>query len=215
MYKEILEALKKKFPGVSDAILGKTAKKLSETVKTAEEIDTAVEGVTFQTLLESYGDTRATEATKTAVTNYEKKYGLKDGVKVTNPTVEEPKTEHEEDVPAWAKTIIETNKALEKKVAQMAGEKITGERRQQLNEIIKVLPAELRKGYERIALDNMEDEAFNTLLQDVKTEVEGIQESVNAKGSAFGRPLSGSGSSVSKKEASDEELNDVVDGFNI
>ena len=88
MYKEILEALKKKFPGVSDTILGKTAKKLSETVKTADEVDTAVEGVTFQTLLESYGDTRATEATKTAVANYEKKYGLKEGVKVTHQTTD-------------------------------------------------------------------------------------------------------------------------------
>lgn len=64
MRKEILEALKAKFAGVSDTILDRVAKKLAETVTNAEEVATAVEGVTFQQVLESYGDSRATDAQK-------------------------------------------------------------------------------------------------------------------------------------------------------
>lgn len=79
MKKEILEALKAKFEGVSEAILNRIADKLAKTVTKQEDVATAVEGVTFQQVLESYGDSRATEAQQTAVTNYEKKHGLKDG----------------------------------------------------------------------------------------------------------------------------------------
>ena len=79
MYDTILEQLKTKFSGVSEDILGRVAKKLAGTAKTEEEVKTAVDGVTFQQLLESYGDSRANDATKTAEMNYEKKHGLKDG----------------------------------------------------------------------------------------------------------------------------------------
>lgn len=80
MYKEqILEALKTKFQGVQASILDRVATKLAQTVTTEEQVKTAVEGVTIQQVIESYGDSRATQATSTAVHNYEAKYGLKDG----------------------------------------------------------------------------------------------------------------------------------------
>ena len=81
MRKEILDALAAKFPGVSAAILGRIADRMAKTAATAEDVNTAVDGVTFQQVLESYGDSRATEAQQTAVQNYEKKYGLKEGKK--------------------------------------------------------------------------------------------------------------------------------------
>ena len=84
MRQQILEALKAKFSGVSEKILGRIADKLAKTVTTAEQVATAVEGVTFQQVLDSYGDSRATEAQQTAVHNYETKYGLKDGQKIEN-----------------------------------------------------------------------------------------------------------------------------------
>lgn len=78
----ILNALKAKFTGVSDSILDRVAAKLAQTVTSADQVQTAVDGVTLQQVLESYGDSRATQAQQTAVHNYEQKYGLKDGVKV-------------------------------------------------------------------------------------------------------------------------------------
>ena len=61
MKKQILEALKAKFQGVSEAILNRIADKLAKTVTTAEQVATAVEGVTIQQVIESYGDSRATQ----------------------------------------------------------------------------------------------------------------------------------------------------------
>ena len=82
MRKETLDALKAKFEGVSDAILGRIADKIAKTATTGEQAQAAVEDYTLQQLLEGYGDSRATEAQQTAVHNYESRYGLKDGEKL-------------------------------------------------------------------------------------------------------------------------------------
>ncbi len=79
MYQQLLDALKKKFAGVNDKILERMAKKMAKTTKTEEEVQTAVDGVTFQQIIDSEGDRRANEATDTAVRNYETKHNLKDG----------------------------------------------------------------------------------------------------------------------------------------
>lgn len=81
MKQKILEALKAKFPGVNANVLNRIADKLAKTVTTDEQITTAIAGVTkeFIEIIESYGDSRATEAQQTAVQTYETKYGLKDG----------------------------------------------------------------------------------------------------------------------------------------
>ena len=83
MKAKVLAALKPKFEGVQDAILGRVADKLVSSGKVAKEEDvaTAVAGVTFQSILVNYGDSRADEAEKTAVRNYEKKHNLTDGKK--------------------------------------------------------------------------------------------------------------------------------------
>ena len=66
-YKQILEALRTQFPGVGDNILQKTAARLAKTVTTEEGVKTAVSGVTLQQVIDSYGDSRATEAQESAV----------------------------------------------------------------------------------------------------------------------------------------------------
>lgn len=86
MRKAILDALKAKFQGVSESVLNRIADKLCKTVTTAEQVQTAVDGVTIQQVIEGYADSRATEASQTAVHNYEQKYGLKDGAKVEQPS---------------------------------------------------------------------------------------------------------------------------------
>lgn len=76
MRKAILDALKAKFQGVSESVLNRIADKLCKTVTTAEQVQTAVDGVTIQQVIEGYADSRVTEASQTAVHNYEQKYGL-------------------------------------------------------------------------------------------------------------------------------------------
>ena len=79
MKEKILAALKTKFTGVPDAVLDRIATQKAKTVTTEEQVNSTVEGITLQTVFDSYGDSRATEATQTAVSNYEKKHNLKDG----------------------------------------------------------------------------------------------------------------------------------------
>lgn len=204
MYQLILNALKAKFQGVSDAVLSRIANKLAKTVTSQEQVATSVEGVTLQQVIDSYADHRATEAQQTAVQNYESKYGLKDGEKVTPVTVQQQggqptggqstqPTAGANETPEWAKQLIEQNKALTDRIAKMEGQRTTDSRKQQLSTIIAKLPEQLRKPYERITLDSLSDEQFNTLVTEVTTEVEGIANDINSKGAVFGRPTANSG----------------------
>ncbi|MGX8695373.1 MAG: hypothetical protein ACSW8D_03220 [Prevotella sp.] len=214
MYQSILQALKKRFEGVNENILARIAKNLEKNVKTEDEVQAAVDGVTVQQLLENHGDYRATEATKTAVSNYEKKHNLKDGEKVKTPATEEESgktVEEGGDTPPWAKALIESNKKLSEKVSKLEGEKLNSERKARFGKVIAGLPEELRKGYERITLDTMEDEKFDNLLQEVETEVKGIQQNHRAKGAVTGRPTASTGSTDSSaKPATKEEVDDVM-----
>ena len=227
MRQQILDALKAKFTGVSEKILGRIADRLAKTATTQEQVATAVEGVTFQQVLDSYGDSRATEATQTAVANYEAKHGLKDGKAVqTQTTVTENKDgdkgNGEEKVPAWAQALIESNKTLSEQVKAMQGEKLTANRRDQLSKIISTLPASIRKAYERTPVDTLTDEEFETLKGEIATEAAEITKETTAKGVVFGRPTVQGGTKTQQsttnnggKEATDDEAAAVVDKLGI
>lgn len=204
MKQQILTALKAKFVGVSDAILDRVATKLAQTVTTAEQVQTAVDGVTFQQVLESYGDSRATQATQTAVHNYETKYGLKDGVKVTPPETQPPVVPPvtppvtppaggAEAVPAWAQALIESNNSLKNELAQMKTDRTTETRKQQISTLIEKLPENLRKAYSRTPVDGLTDEQFMALVGEITTEVGDIQSSIQQKGAVFGKPAAQNG----------------------
>lgn len=201
MKKEILEALTTKFPGVSGSILDRIASKLAETATTAEQVKTAVEGVTIQQVIESYGDSRATEASNTArknaVKDYESRYGLKDGVKTptttttggeqpTGGSATNPTTGGTDETPAWAKTLIE-------RIDRMENAKTTETRTQQLNAVIGKLPDNFRKAYEHLPVDKYTEEDFNKLIEEITTEVEGIADDTAAQGAVFGKPSASTG----------------------
>lgn len=200
MKKELFDALKAKFPGVSDSILDRIATKLAKTATTAEQVKTAVEGVTIQQVIESYGDSRATEASETArknaVQEYESRYGLKDRVKTTTTTTggeqptggsaTNPTTGGTDETPAWARTLIE-------RIERMETAKTTETRTQQLNAVIGKLPEPMRKAYERLPIDKYSAEEFNTLIADITTEVEGIADDTAAQGAVFGKPSASTG----------------------
>lgn len=214
MKKELLEALTTKFPGVSASILGRIADKLAKTATTAEQVKTAVEGVTIQQVIESYGDSRATEASNTArenaVKDYESRYGLKDGVKTTTTTGGEQSGNGSgatttaggaDETPAWAKTLIE-------RIDRMETAKATETRTQQLNAIIGKLPENLRKAYERLPVDKYTEEDFSKLLGEITTEVEGIEDDAAARGGVFGRPNASTGNQ-NKAELTKEQIDAI------
>lgn len=194
MKKKIIEALTTKFPGVSASVLERIATKLSKTVTSEDAVTTAVEGVTFQQIIDSYTDSRVTEAAATArenaVKDYEQKYGLKEGKAISGGGSSEGATKTKEnegdDVPAWAK-------ALMSDIAALKTSKVTNDRKTQLNAVIGKLDEPLRKAYERLPLDKYSDEDFTNMLTEITTEVEGIANDDNARGGVFGRPSANQG----------------------
>ena len=222
MKKTIFEALKAKFNGVPDAILERIAVKMAKTVTTEEQAQAAVEAFTLAQLLESYGDNRATDATKTAVMNYEKTHNLKDGKPVAKTGADpnqgaDTDPADDPDMPAWAKNINKQLNTLTERITKMDGERTTTARRQQLAAITDKLPESLRKAYERVSVENLTDEEFNALTGEITSEVEGIAKEMGAKGAVFGRPAKSGGNSGSgnEKEATDAEVQAVVDRLSI
>lgn len=90
MKEKILALLKTKFPGVDEATLIRIAEKKATGVTDESQLQTIADGVSFQDVLNSYGDFRANGAVASAVTNYEKKHGLKDGKPIENPNPGQP-----------------------------------------------------------------------------------------------------------------------------
>lgn len=229
MKEQILTALKAKFQGVNANILDRIATMLAKTVTTEDQVKTAVEGVTkdFIDVIEAYGDSRATDTQKTAILNYEKKYGLKDGVKVeqkqeTTTTQQTTTTKQGEgnETPAWAQALIDSNKQLTERLNKMEGERTTASRKAELDEILSKLPENLRKAYSRTPVDNLTDEQWATVKGEITTEVESLAKEVGAKGAVFGRPTNGSGGkstgiSTEVQEATDAEATAVVEKLNI
>lgn len=237
MKQKILDALTTKFEGVDAKILGRVAEKLAKTVKTEDEIQTAVDGVTFQEILMSYGDARATEASKTAVTTYEKKYGIKDGKKVAKDEDDEPddddadddepddegkgrkhskaksKKKDDDDMPSWAKALIEGNKKLTERLDAMDKGKVTASRREKLNKAIEKLSDKQKKPYARISLDGLTDEEFDTMLEEVTIEADEMASANEAQDASFGAPFDHKG--TASKKPSDKELDAIVDAMNV
>lgn len=113
MKQKLFEALKTKFVGVDAQILDRIATKKAEGQTDENQIPTIIEGISFQDVLTSYGDFRAGDASKTAVTNYEKKHNLKEGKVIETPEpTPQPEPPKPDDAPAWAKALIDQNKKL-------------------------------------------------------------------------------------------------------
>lgn len=161
----ILAGLQQKFTGVDTAILTRIAIKKAEGITDETKVNSIVEGISFSDVLNSYGDFRAGDASKTAVTNYEKKHNLKDGKPVENPN---PKPEEKkDDVPAWAQALIDSNKSLSDKLTQFETEKAQATRSQQI--FAKAKEYGIPENYaKRCAIKD--DEDLDAYFKDLKQE---------------------------------------------
>lgn len=207
---KILEALKAKFEGVDAKILGRIADKLAKTTTSEEDVATAVEGVSFSDVLNMYGDSRATEAANTAISNYEKKHGIKNGKKVMDED-EDSKDglDKQDDAPEWAKALIASNKAMQDEINALKKGKVTEGRKQRFDKILEGLTEAQKKAYSRTSYDSLSDEEFDTLLSEVGEEVEGLVSENKASGASFRPPMT-NGKSKDVKAASDKEVDDVL-----
>ena len=177
IYEQILAGLRTKFQGADDATLQRMASKKAEGVTDESKVNSIVEGISFQDVLTSYGDYRADGAQKTAVSNYEKKHNIKDGKPIEEPKPQDPPTDPKptpqvdptEQVPAWAQSLIDSNKTLSEKLAAMDAKTKADERNQQIAAVAKSfgIPEYVYKG-KQIA----DDVDLNQYFTDVKQEIQ-------------------------------------------
>ena len=173
IYEQILAGLRTKFQGADDATLQRMASKKAEGVTDESKVNSIVEGISFQDVLTSYGDYRADGAQKTAVSNYEKKHNIKDGKPIEEPKPQDPlptpTPQTTEQVPAWAKSLIDSNKTLSEKLAEMDAKTKADERNQQIAAVAKSfgIPEYVYKG-KQIA----DDVDLNQYFTDVKQEMQ-------------------------------------------
>lgn len=176
IYEQIMAALKTKFQGVEDATLQRIASKKSEGVTDESKVNSIVEGISFQDVLNSYGDYRADGAQKTAISNYEKKHNIKDGKPVEETKPQQPQTpaptpqpKPAEEVPAWAQSLIDSNKTLSEKLAAMDAKTKADIRYQQIDNVAKSfgIPEFAYKG-KQIADDADLNQYFTDLKQEMQ-----------------------------------------------
>lgn len=217
----ILAALQTKFTGVDAKILGRIAKKYAKTATGTTEADakTIVDGITFQQVLESHADYRATEAQKTAVANYESKHNLRDGKPIEQPQQNQSQTQpqqeqsgqtagqqggqqSEEKAPAWAQQIIADNKALRERLQSIESERTQNSRLERFREAIKGAPDKVKARYEKdfARLTFKDDADFDGYLEEIAPDIAAMAASDSRKGAAVGAPYGSQGSNTTASE---------------
>ena len=218
MKQTIIDLLKTKFDGVDESIFSRIAEtKAAKAIKTQDEAEAYVQGVTLNQLLTSYADIRSTEAQRTAIAHYEKKHGIKDGKRVTEDDPEglDTRKDNPDDVPAWAQRLFEENKKLNEQVAAMNADKLFTSRKERFDAVINRLPERDRRGYARTAYKELSDEDFDTLLTEVGGEVDTILKETKTDGIAFGAPFQRTQGTRDPRtpQATTEEVEAVTKGW--
>ena len=137
IFEQILAGLQQKFAGVDTATLTRIATKKAEGVTDETKVTSIVEGISFQDVMQNYGDFRAGQAQTSAVSNYEKKHRLKDGKPIEDPEEkkDEKKDDKKDEVPAWAQALIDSNKSLSEKLSTYEAEKAQAQRNSQISAV--------------------------------------------------------------------------------
>ena len=197
MFEKILAGLKTKFPGVDPKILERKAKKKAATTTTEDEVKTVVDGVTFQSIIESEGDRRANEAQTTAISNYEKKYKLKDGKTIDQPEPpkpnEPPTGGASDEVKQMFAKMEQENKAMREQLNGILQEKQGNQRKAKFEALFEGASEKLKERYMRNydRLTFKDDEDFNGWLDTQKPFVENDIKEEKASGAAGTPPLGG------------------------
>ena len=179
---KIYELLKNKFSslGYSDKTLKKVAISLSEQNPSEDNLETLVNGVepllkafqsefdTVRTERDTYKKTVDSFKTKTTERKEDKSEDLlKD---------EKKSTEAGEEMPAWAKAVIESNQSIAKELAGIKTSTVAQSRKQILEQKLKDVPEKLKakaiKDFERMQFDN--DESFNTYVDETEADLKDI-----------------------------------------
>ena len=171
----ILAGLQQQFTGVDTAVLARIASKKAEGVTDETKVNSIIEGISFSDVLNSYGDFRANTAVTSAVSNYEKKHGLKDGKPIetttTTTTQQQTATEQPDMATIIANAVSAAMKPLSDKLTQFETEKAQATRQEQILAKAKEygIPETFAKRY---AIP--EDADLDTYFKDAKQELANV-----------------------------------------
>ena len=209
----ILDSLKTKFAGIDEKVLNRIAAIAVKTVKSEEEAKTYVEELTLQQVIDSYTDSRTTDAQEKAVKSYEEKFGLKEG-KPANST-EEPGGEGGEGgngnvagaddgknggegkggekIPDYVKALFGKIDTLTNEVTTLKAGKVADTRKSTLDALLKDAPEKTRntfmKNFNRMQFKD--DADFEEWVEEITPDIEEATTSQAASDGVVGRPKSG------------------------
>lgn len=209
MKEKILIALKNRFKnlGFGDKAFEGVADYLATTVTEEEQIETAIGGV--DGLLKSFQgdiDKRVTDAVAKAKAEKKKEESSSNS---TDP----PKKEESEDMPSWAKTLLNENKALSEKINSIEAGKVTDSRKTVLEKKLEGVPDKIKgrilKDFGRMNFEN--DDSFQSYLTETETDIAELKQDLSNNGlKGFGPPKVGGTGGQDNKKASKEDAQAVI-----
>lgn len=153
---------------------------------------------------------KISQSAVTRIVNAKKPPKAPDVSKTTKETEEGAESkQEEEEAPSWAK-------AMMKEIADLKGEKVVKSRQDRFDELIKDLP-EKQKQFVKLTFkpaSYQDDESFEEDIQKIKEIIPEIQQEISNEGlGGMGKPRIGGKST--DKQASDQEIKDVINQLNI
>lgn len=221
MKEKLLALLIAKFAGVRKDGLTQLARALSLQAANDEEAEALIGKLTKEqvdTYIKEFRadvDKEVTEGNKTFETNLKKKYDLVEKKNETDPTDPPAPETDKNDVQAVIKAaILEAVKPLQDKLAGLEQGNLAKSRLQQLNEKIadckdEVFKTKVLKDFSRMKFET--EEEFNEYLTETETDVTTVNQNLSDLGlGAQGRPIIPTNPKTGK-EASEAELNAVME----
>lgn len=185
MKEKILNLLRAKFQGTHTLVLDRVADHLSQTVTDETQLETAITGVeplvkSFAEILQSETDRRVTDAQKKAEEAFRKKHNLDENGKPIQGTppasTTPPAGGNPDDMPAWAKGLMDTVTKYAGTVDSIAKKTSQSERLSIAKNKLKskgVLDKHLDAFASRI---NLESEDFDSEIERVSSEYTGFRQ---------------------------------------
>lgn len=198
---QIIALLVAKFQGVRKDGLAQVARTIALQATTEEEAQAIIDKLDAEKVKAVVTDFRkdvdkeVSDSNKTYEGTLKKKFDFVE--KKSNPDKDPNPTKEDEDkdVPAWAKALIDQNKALADKLTAFEGQKITDTRLQALEGKFANVPDSYknqRLADAKLFINNLDEAGFNEYLTKTESDIAAFNQELADKGlSGQGKPMFG------------------------
>lgn len=220
MKDKILALLTAKFAGVRKDGLARLAQALSLQAADETEAGALVEKLTAEKVNEFVTDYRkdvdkeVSDSNKTYEGTLKKKFKFVEKEADDDPGKKSKGGDDDEEVPKWAKSLIQSNTELQQKLSAFEGQKTTETRLQQLQDKFKdkglpeTFTAQKLKDFKRMNFET--DEAFAEYLGEVDTDVAAFNQELADKGlSGHAKPYLSGGKSQTEEDSFINEMKTI------